>query len=221
MVGVIEQLFTAYSGFVAELPYGFGSFLNFFILVLGVVVYAVFIWHGYRLLAKKDILGLDLKKYNTYEHAFLVKFLAALLFFLENLIISPFVIFVGFSLFSIFLIVLTEGLAVSHLLITSAVILAAIRMTSYYKEDLSRELAKFLPFTLLAVSVLNPAFFDLQRVVTQFALVPSVFSKIWIYLLYIVLLEVVLRFFDYLFTLAGIGEPKEESIEEEVVEKEK
>ncbi|MBA7674685.1 hypothetical protein ES703_82906 [subsurface metagenome] len=98
--------------------------------------------------------------------------------------------------------------------------IAAIRMTSYYKGGLSQEIAKILPFTLLAISVLNPNFFleaqYLERVISQLSQIPSFFSQIIYYLLFIIILEVILRLFDFIFSLFKLEEvPKIEEKKQE------
>ena len=112
-------------------------------------------------------------------------------------------------MFTIFLVMLTQNLEISTILIISATIIGAIRVTSYiprYGEDLAKEIAKLLPFTLLALSMINPGFFSVERVITHFQLIPSAFSQILVYLAFIIILEIILRFFDFIFSLFGLEE---------------
>ena len=71
--------------------------------------------------------------------------------------------------------------------------------------------------TLLAVAVLNPASFSqtqyIARIITQLTQIPSFIGQIGYYLLFIIALEAILRFFDIAFTLLGIN--REEVVEEE------
>ncbi len=214
-MAVIETFTTTignlYGSFLTSLPTWAQGFVSLFLLILLVFVYVIFIWKFYRFIATKNIFGLDLNKYNKSNNPLLTKFLAGSFYFLEYIIISPFVVFFGFAIFTIFLILLTDNLEVSALLTISAVIIAVIRMTCYYKEELAKDLAKLLPFTLLAISLLNPKFFDFNRILTNIAQLPTFFNKIIIYLAFIVLLEIILRFFDFIFSLFGIEEPNSES----------
>jgi len=72
------QLFEFYQEFIASLPPFAGNFFNFLILVLLVVIYSIFIWKFYKFIAKKNILGLDLNKYNKSTHPFFTKLLASI-----------------------------------------------------------------------------------------------------------------------------------------------
>lgn len=205
-IGLIES----YNLFVESLPPIFGNFLSLFILVLLISLYSVFIWKFYRWIATKNILELNLNKFNNMKHPAMTKFIAGCFYLLEYIIILPFLIFFWFAIFTFFLIALTENLSVNALLIISATIIAAIRMVAYYKEDLAKEIAKLLPFTLLAVSIADPNFFDLERIITQVSQVPEYFSPILSYLGFIILLEIILRLFDFLFSIMGINDPQEE-----------
>ena len=205
-----------YQNFIGFFPDYVGTFLNLLILVLVIVLYSIFVWKFYRFISKKNILGLDLNKYNRTQSPIGTKLLAGLLYFLEYIIILPFVIFLGYAIFTLFLIVLSQAQDVSQILVISAVIIAAIRMTAYYKENLSQEIAKVLPFTLLAIAVLNPATFSqteyIEKILTHFSTIPSFFGDIFYYLLFIIILEMILRFFDFIFSLFGLEEVEGEKI---------
>ncbi len=212
---IASELGSLHAELISSVPPFLGHFFNLAILVILVFLYALVIWKGYRILAKKDILELNLNQYNKTEHPFFTKLLAGVFYFVEYILILPLMIFISFGVFTILLIFLTENLNVSTLLLISAVIISAIRMCAYYNEDISRELAKILPFMLLAVSILNPKFFDITRIITQFTQIPEFLSNIAIYLLFIVLLEIFLRVVDFIFSLFGLQDEIEEEAEKE------
>ena len=217
---VVEGNFTAsiieiYDLFIISLPTWAQNFVNLFFLILLVFLYAFFIWNFYRFIAKKNILGLDLNKYNKTDHPFFTKLFAGTFYFLEYLVILPFIIFFWFAVFTLFLILLTDNLEVGTLLTVAAVIVAVVRLSCYYKEDLAKDLAKLLPLTLLAVSLLNQNFFHVEKILNNFATIPSFFPKIIIYLAFIIILEAILRLFDFIFSLFGL-----EDIEQEISEQE-
>ncbi len=207
------EIIKLYNEFIALLPSPLGEFFNLLILVLLIVLYSIFIWKFYRFIATKNILGLNLNKYNKSEHPFLTKLIEGSFYFLEYIVILPFLILFWFSIFTLFLIILTTSQEISQILIISTLVIAAIRMTSYYNENLSQEIAKFLPFTLLAIAVLNPNTFTevqyIEKILTHFSQIPSFISQIGYYLLFIILLEIILRTFDFIFSLFGLEEVEE------------
>ncbi len=194
----------AYNLFIASLPQWAQNFISFFLLALLILIYAVFIWKFYRWIATKNILELNLNKYNKSRHPAAAKMLAGLFYLLEYIIILPFLIFFWFLIFTLFLLLLTENLPVGTLLIISATIIAAIRLTAYYNEDLSKDLAKLIPFTLLGVSIINPNFFNVSRILGQITEIPQFASHIVSYLIFIVALEIVLRIFEFAFSIFNL-----------------
>lgn len=207
----------AYGALIELLPISVQKFVAFFIISLGIVVYSIFVWKFYRSVAKKNLIALNLNKYNKSKHPTMTKLIAGGLYLVEYALILPILIFLWFAVFTMLLIFITEDLSVGTLLIIAGTVIAAIRMTCYYSEDLSKEIAKLVPFTLLATSLLNPGFFSVQRVFSLFTEIPSLFGEIGIYLFFIIILEVILRGFDFLFSLFQLDEPikKKDDDEEE------
>jgi len=207
--GVINKLSSevsnVYLSFINSLG-DFGIYVNLLILVLLVVIFSVFIWKFYRFIAKKDFLELDLNQYNNANDPFSTYLLAGLFYFLEYLLISPFLIFFWFAVFTLFLIIMTQGHTTLGILVISTVVVSSIRITSYFNEDLSKELAKLLPFTLLAISLINPKFFELGRIFNDLNKIPSFLDNIIWYLLFILVLEIILRFFDFIISLFSLEE---------------
>ncbi len=193
-----------YQSFLEILPEWMQIFVNLFLLVLVVVIYAIFIWKFYRFISKKNILELNLNQYNKFERPGTIKLMAGLFYFLEYIVILPFLIFFWFGVFTLFLIFLTEGLDVQTLLVLSAVIIGAVRMTAYYKEDVSKEVAKLLPYTLLAVSMTKVNFIHFGTILGNLSQIPSFYNNIIYYLAFIIVLEIVLRAFDIIISLFNL-----------------
>lgn len=210
--GIIE----IYKNLTSNLPPLLANFINFLILVLLIVVYVVFVWNGYKYISKKDPLGLNLKQYKNYEIAILERIFTGFVFFLEYLIITPFIIFITFVFLSFFLILISSNTDTAQIILLSSIIIATIRIISYYREQLAEEIAKMLPFAILIVFISNPASLSdvsyLERIVNHLINIPSFFWEILNYLIFIILLESFLRFLDYAYSIVN---PETESIDEE------
>lgn len=206
-----SQISTLYNEMFSGLPAWTQQFTNITLLIIVVTIYCLFIWKFYRFISKKDIIELNLNQYNKSSNPFVVKLLESVFYFLEFILLLPVFVFVWFGLFTIFLIFLTKGIDISTLLLISTVIVVAIRATAYYKENLSRDLAKLLPFTLLAVSMTEKGFFNFQEILEKFTQLPLFFESILTYLIIIMVLEVILRFFHFIFSLFSLEDPEEES----------
>lgn len=218
MANFTAPVVEVYNAFMTSLPTWAQTFVNLFFLILVVFLYSFFVWKFYRFIATKNIFGLDLNKYNKTSHPFFTKLLAGGFYFLEYIIILPFIIFFWFTIFTLFLLVLTNNLEVNTLLTISAIIVAVVRLSCYYKEDLAKDLAKLLPFTLLAVALVNQNFFNFERILENISIIPSFFNKILIYLVFIIILEVFLRFFDFIFSLFGLEDVNKNNNEEKTSE---
>jgi hypothetical protein len=202
-----------YQAFLNALPVWLQNFVNLFLIVVVIVLYSILIWHFYRFIAKKNFFNINLKKYNRTEHPVWSKSTAALLYLIEYIIILPVLVFLWFSVFTLFLMFLTQGIPLSTILLISATITAAIRMTAYYKEDLSRDIAKLFPLTLLGVFITQFGAFKFSTVLGHISSLPSFFSQIGIYFLFILVIEVILRVLDLIFRVSGIEEEAEEESE--------
>lgn len=214
----LSGLAQEYEIFVSTLPPIIQNFLSLFLLVLLIVIYAIFIWKLYRFIGTKNIFKFDLNKYNRTGNPFLTKIIAAGFYLLEYILLIPFIIFFWYAIFTFFLILFVEeAVTISTILFISAIAIAAIRMCSYlpkYGENLAKELAKILPFTFLAVSVLNPEIFTniVGRLSERFSEISIFFGGIITYLIFIILLEIILRFFEFIFNILEVEEvepPKE------------
>ena len=149
-----------------------------------IAVYAVFIWKFYKFLASKDILNLNLNQYQTSNSKF-EKFFTIGLYTVEYIIILPFLVVFWFAVLSLFILLLSESASTEQILLISAAIIASTRITAYISEDLSKDLAKILPFTVLGIFILNPNFLKngknhpkrknskMSRDMPKFAIYPS------------------------------------------------
>ena len=172
-------------------------YLKLLMFIFGMLVYSIFIWHSYKKLARRDIFKIDLKKYDLSEesHKTLKKVWSVLLYILKYGVLFPFYVILWFFMFSIFLFLLGTGISAQNVIFISISYIATTRIASYYKEDLSNDLAKLLPFSLLAILITNPSFFSIDMVLQRFSQLTALGSKIFEFLVFIVFLEWIIRFF--------------------------
>ena len=120
-----------FSGVLDIFPTALQIPIILFVLSMGVALFAILIWNFYRFVAKKNILELNLNQYNKAKHPVLEKIFESFLYFLEYIIIMPFLVFFWFAVFAIFLLLLSENLSTSQVLLIATVVVSAIRITSY------------------------------------------------------------------------------------------
>lgn len=196
VLGVIGSVIEIYNSLIASVPQQYSDLVIVFIFALLIAIYSIFTWKFYRFLSKKDLIELNLFQYNHLSHPFFRKSLAIILYFIEYIIILPFLIFFWFAVLALVILVLSETLTINKVIIISAAMVAAIRFLAYYEEDLSKDLAKMFPFTILAIFIVNPEFFSVERILNNLVKIPELIQSIFYFLLLIITIEIVLRFLD-------------------------
>ncbi len=158
-----------------------------------IIIYAVFIFYFYKFLAKKNIISLNLNQYNRTENPFFTKLFAFIFYILEYIIILPVVTIFWFAIFSILLLVMAKTMTAATIILLSAALIASVRVTAYINQNLSQELAKIVPFTLLALALTQPEFFNFSLLLERITQIPALLTYVPYYLLFIIALELILR----------------------------
>ncbi|MFZ5955434.1 MAG: hypothetical protein ACOYT4_03335 [Nanoarchaeota archaeon] len=185
----LENVYRIYSLIPSNLQLLF--LLAFFTALIA--FYSIFTFYFYKLIASKNILDLNLNQYNKSDHIVFMKILAVIFYILEYMIIFPLLTIFWFIVFSILLLSLSTINDVFIVLTICASLIASVRLTAYINENISRELAKIIPLTLLLFSLTQPNFFSIEAISNRFAQLPSLFSDFPYFILFIVILEFILR----------------------------
>ena len=154
--------------------------LLFYTLLLA--LYAVFVWFFYRSVSKRDLFKMDIHKTGS-KIGYILKYLIAF----------PVLIFIWFAALAIMLFLLSKTQSTETILLMSMAIIATIRITSYFKEELSIEIAKIMPLALLALFVVDPSFFSLDLTIQRIYQVQNLLNLLLNYLLFALILEFYLR----------------------------
>ncbi|MFC1801468.1 hypothetical protein ACFLZB_03310 [Nanoarchaeota archaeon] len=158
------------------------------LFVIGMVIYSLFVFKFYRFLGRRDIFELKLKeKYGVG------KFLGVIWYIVEHLVLFPLFVFIWFMVVSGLLMLLSKNQTVGGILLIAMALVAAVRITAYYHEDLSKDLAKMLPFALLGIFLIDISFFSWSTSLDLIKQVPSFWNIVVYYLVFIIVLEFVLR----------------------------
>ena len=132
----------------------------------------------------------------------MVKIFAIVFYIIEYIILLPVLSFFWFTFLAVLILLLAKEIDVSTVLLISAALVASVRATAYVSEDLSKDLAKMLPFTLLAIAITTAGFFDIGTLISRVSEIPSLVYKLPYYLLFIVAIEFIMRtadFFQFVF----------------------
>lgn len=193
---VLSQFYLAFSESVPDNMKPF-FILAFYTLML--FLYVIFIWKFYKFISKRDFLELNLSQYNINEDSTFYQFLAIILYILEYIIILPVLVFFWFSVLALFFFIMSKMGDVNQILLISASVIAVIRITSYYFGELSQDIAKLIPLTLLTLLMFEEGFFSIQKLLDNFYQIPSLFGNILAYFIFIMAIEFIMRIIYLIF----------------------
>ena len=151
---------------------------------VAIAIYVMLVWNFYRFIAKKDIFIFKGEKKEEVPSWVLM---------MMYIIVFPVMTFFAFLFFSMMLIFLAKEQALGQILLISVTLIASIRIASYYHEDLARDLAKMIPLALLGIFLVDPSYYSVDIVIERLYTLPSMAAVILRYLLFVIILEWLLR----------------------------
>ncbi|MBN1175941.1 hypothetical protein JXA48_04830 [Candidatus Woesearchaeota archaeon] len=181
----------------------FGELKPLILLTIGIFIYSFFIFKFYRFLADKDIIKRHWHKKYEWRESFLTTFMKGIFYTLEYLIIAPIAVFFWFFVLAGLLLLLSSNTP-SQIMLVSMAIIGAIRIAAHYNSDLSKDLAKMIPFAFLGVYVIDMHAIPLSELVTKGLEFLSMIDTMLFFLLFIVVLESILRIIHFIFKIIGL-----------------
>ncbi len=192
-----EEFFTGHLNKIIENITQESSFYDLISFSIGMVVYGIFIFHFYRFLAKRNVLSYDIetrlrggKLKSSGEKISAAPRIVA--YIATKIFIFPIIVFLWFLAYSLFMFFLAQDLSIKTVFLVSSSLVIAIRIAAYYNEDLARDIAKLLPFTLLGIFLLSPTFFDVDEIKSRLAEVPNFLVQIVAFILVAIIVETTL-----------------------------
>ncbi len=189
---ISNQTLMLYSSFRNSLPRGWVIAVETFVLIVAVSLLCIFIWLFYASLSKRDFLRIDMRGRHASEYFSQRKF-SIISYFVKYLIFTPFLVILWFMGLSIMLLFLNRSMAIGAILTSSAVIVGVIRILSYYNNEAAEEVAKIVPFALIALFLMSSLGVTFTQVLSQLAQIPVLFDTILVYIGVLVFVEVVMR----------------------------
>ena len=178
--------------------------------VAGMAVYTIFIFKFHRFIGSRDIFEYDLAKYQHARFRSVRIFIHAVLYVAKYLLVFPFVAFFWFAVLTVMLSFLAKEEEIATVLLVSMAVVSAIRVTAYYNEDLSRDLARVLPYALLGVFVIQVSYFQVANSLEALKLAVNELETILYYLMFVIALEFVLRITQPVVSLGSMLRKREQ-----------
>ena len=125
--------------------------------ILAISAYSIFVFIFYRNLAKRDVITLNLDKYSNNLTGKIKKYIKTITFVIQYILIIPILLTFWTLVLAIILTLLSSDADHSRNALIATSVVGSVRILSYWTEDLSRDVAKMLPFGVLGVFLVGDA----------------------------------------------------------------
>ena len=163
------------------------------VYMAGMTLYAVFVFSFYRYLGRRDLVRLRHVDYLKGFVGVLEKAGHVVFNFVENVILTPILVFFWFVFMASVLLLLSKNYTAESVMLISASVVGTVRSTAYYAEALSQDIAKMIPFALLGIFIVDINYFDWGASLEVAQQLPAFWGTLAYYFVFIVALELLLR----------------------------
>ncbi len=125
--------------------------------IIAISAYSIFVFIFYRNLAKRDLITLNLDKYSNNLTGKIKKYIKSITFVIQYILIIPVLLTFWTLVLAIILTLLSPDADHSRNALIATSVVGSVRILSYWTEDLSRDVAKMLPFGVLGVFLVGDA----------------------------------------------------------------
>jgi hypothetical protein len=167
------------------------------ILLVEIAIYSIFVFKFYRFLASRDIIKVNFSRYSNVG----TRFVRGIGYVLQNIFLFPVIIFFWFAVLAMFLGFLGKNQTTESILLVALALVSAVRVAAYYNEELSKDLAKMLPFALLGIYLVDQSYFEFEVSLELLKSIPDNWILLVYYLAFMIALEFVLRILYYIVSL--------------------
>ena len=161
--------------------------------VIAIAVYSGFVFMFYRILAKKDLLTLDLSKYADDFGGKVKKYLRSMLFVVQYIVVVPILIAFWTLVLAVILTLLSDSSDHTRNALIATSVVGAVRILAYWTEDLSRDVAKMLPFAVLGVYLVSSTSVQWSEFRELLESLPELAKSFFSSLMLLAILETLLR----------------------------
>ena len=161
--------------------------------IIAIAVYSGFVFMFYRILAKKDLLTLDLSKYADDFGGKVKKYLRSMLFVVQYIVVVPILIAFWTLVIAVILTLLSDSSDHTRNALIATSVVGAVRILAYWTEDLSRDVAKMLPFAVLGVYLVSSTSVQWSEFRELLESLPELAKSFFSSLMLLAILETLLR----------------------------
>lgn len=197
MLDKILELLNKIAGSLSDVSGQSNLLIGLVVYILFILTYSGFFWNFNKIISKKDFRINFIERYFDEKTEGFGRAMKWIFELVKYFIVLPIVILFWFMIFALFFLFLSKTSDVGNILLISAAMIISIRIIAFSQEDLSRNIAKIIPFTLLALFIISPSFSDLAGFLTKANLIKDLINSSQDFLILILLAEIVLRGFYF------------------------
>lgn len=165
------------------------------LFAVSVAVFGFMIFHLHQIMARRDVLGRDIPWLRKWRPS--IRILALfVIFVIRYIVVFPFIAYLWFLLLVVMVAFLYSSKEPSELLLIAMAVLTSIRVTCYYREDLSRDIAKILPYGLLGAFLVSFGQLDPDQFLDLLIRLRNERESAFYYWVFVVLQELALHVSD-------------------------
>ena len=161
--------------------------------IIAIAVYSGFVFMFYRILAKKALLTLDLSKSADDFGGKVKKYLRSMLFVVQYIVVVPILIAFWTLVLAVILTLLSDSSDHTRNALIATSVVGAVRILAYWTEDLSRDVAKMLPFAVLGVYLVSSTSVQWSEFRELLESLPELAKSFFSSLVLLAILETLLR----------------------------
>lgn len=143
-MGWIDEVYEIASGQVDEMA-------KTAVIIVAIVMYSGLVFRFYRLLARRTMISIDVTTDKEGFIGWLSRQNKRLIFIILYVVLTPTLIGFWALVLSAILVILNGDQQLSSVAELAVAVVGAIRITSYFSENLAQDLSKMLPFAVLGV----------------------------------------------------------------------
>ncbi len=205
-----EDVTSAVGDVVSKLDFSFEEAIDILgpmaALLVEILIYSLFVYVFYRFMARRDIITAGYDQYSGKAK----KASRSMAYMIQHVVFFPIIVIAWTGALVIILSLLSgedETLQLENVLLVSVALISTIRVTAYVREDLSRDLAKMLPFAILGIYLVNKDYYSLEISGGVLHDLPDHWEVIVYYTVFVVVLELIMRLFHGITAPMKIGTP--------------
>jgi hypothetical protein len=149
---------------------------GFLLFVIGIGIYSLFVWYFYRFISKRDVLPKSFYPVSFEKNVSKVKTLGYVALYVFAF---PAIIFVWFIVLAFFVFFVSKEMPFEIAIFISMAIIAVVRILAYYREEAAKEIAKMIPYAILAFLLTSAAIYADPNFFTEknLSLIPTQFVE--------------------------------------------